>query len=100
MGFRAVLRTEQGEELRSLPRYHDQLVLWPERGSYPMLGHIDPHGDTVFNNLQMQTLEAELRHLLETGPGNDQKREFVEQLISLCVEGVRRPHRYLWLIGD
>jgi hypothetical protein len=63
MGFRAVLKNEQGEVLQSLPRYHGQLATWSQRAEYPMLGHVDPYGDTVFNHLQMKTLESELKGL-------------------------------------
>jgi len=100
MGIRVALKTERGAELKALPRYHGELVPFSERASFPLLAHIDPYGDTIFNGLQMESLSTELKRLLDSGSDPDEKRDFIVSLIDMCAEGVRRPHRYLWFIGD
>lgn len=100
MGLKVVLKTETGTELKSLPRYFGELITFSERIDFPLLGHIDPYGDTIFNRLQMESISLELKQLLDAGPDSDEKRSFIESLIAICAEGLRRPHRYLWFSGD
>jgi hypothetical protein len=63
-----------------------------------LLSQIDPYGDTIFNKGQMLLLSQEIDNDQE--PRGDDEREFLFQVQALCHEGQRKPHRYLWFLGD
>lgn len=66
-----------------------------------MLGHIDRYGNTIFNGGQMQTLLAELNELERASPELIEREvDVVTEIRELCKIGIRRPHSYLWFIGD
>lgn len=66
-----------------------------------MLGHIDSHGDTIFNAGQMQALLAELDAVEATFPDvAERERALISQIRELCNIGARRPHSFLWFVGD
>jgi hypothetical protein len=66
-----------------------------------MLGHVDPYGDTIFNGGQMQGLLSELETIEGAFPDiAERERDVIEQIRALCRVGIRRPHSYLWFIGD
>ncbi|MGW0810742.1 hypothetical protein [Nonomuraea sp. NPDC002799] len=66
----------------------------------PMLRHVDPYGDTMFNRAQMRTLLAEIDALLAVDAGlTTDQRHYLSFLRRLCVLGDDGPHRYLWVWG-
>ncbi|MGW2148140.1 hypothetical protein ACWCOT_27850 [Nonomuraea bangladeshensis] len=69
------------------------------KAGQPMLGHVDPYGDTMFNRAQMRTLLDEIDALLAADAllTADQRR-YLSFLRKLCVLG-DAPHRYLWVWG-
>lgn len=96
-----VLRAEDRTDLRAVDSPYHLLVGWSQRADFPMLGHVDPHGDTIFNGGQMQALVAEL-DVIETTFPDIAGREVgvITQIKELCKIGTRRPHSFLWFIGD
>ena len=66
---------------------------------FPMLGHVDPYGTTVFNSLQAQTLLVELE-ALRARNADDESRRAIDSLTYLCHLTTGRPHRFLWFVGD
>ncbi|MEV0975055.1 hypothetical protein [Microtetraspora glauca] len=64
---------------------------------YPMLGHICPYDDTMFNSWQVHTLIKELHHIPDSHPLDPTIRE---DLRALCDAVLAKPHRQLWFIGD
>jgi hypothetical protein len=77
------------------------LVSWDDRQEFPMLGHVDPFGDTIFNGGQMQWLLTELDAIEARSEELDASAsDSVAHLRLLCYIGVRRPHSYLWFLGD
>lgn len=78
--------------------WYEPLVGLQDRQSFPMLAHIDPYGDTIFNRAQMSTL---LEELATIRPELDGVALSTARAISVLVEAhARRPHRYLWFVGD
>lgn len=64
---------------------------------FPMLGLVDPHGNTVFNRPQMTVVLPELRRLREHFPNPPAVLGEVEKLAEECANGV---HTYLVFVGD
>jgi len=98
--IRVDLRSSRGEVLESLaadPEF-DPVLLGIDRVAYPILGHIDPYGDTVLNRMQVRSLLEELDRL-----GPDDKMipaQFRASIAVLCEKCLARPHRFLWFIGE
>jgi hypothetical protein len=67
---------------------------------FPMMGTLDPYGDTSFNYLQCELLEGEIQkaraHLEEKGVSGD----FIVELIRLCRVSRVKPQRRFVFIGD
>jgi hypothetical protein len=99
MGISIVLRNERGDDIHRLAApYVHPAASWVA-SAYPLLSGIDPDGNTIFNARQMQQMLPEVEGLLGIDLGNEE-RESVAGVASLCLEGQRPPHRYLWFIGD
>ena len=65
---------------------------------FPMLAHVDPYGDTIFNRAQMSELAGELTTIQADLDG-----EALSTARALCILIAAHgsaPHRYLWFIGD
>ncbi len=63
--IRIDLRSAQGEILDSIradPDF-DPVLAGVDRKNFPILGHIDPYGDTVLNGMQAETLLTEIARL-------------------------------------
>ncbi|MFD2416457.1 hypothetical protein [Amycolatopsis pigmentata] len=60
--IRVEVRTARGDVLESTSADPDfdpvQLVV--DRDAYPILGHLDPYGDTFLNRMQAKPLKAEI----------------------------------------
>jgi hypothetical protein len=102
MGIDISLETETGEILEQvfdpknileqvLPSYDDM--------SFYCLRFIDPYGDTVFNQLQMVLLLAELRRIREKVQ-NQEESAFLDQIETLANRCKAGPHLYLKFYGD
>jgi hypothetical protein len=102
VGLNIELQDELGSRLDGVDDPKELLSgLLPSVGddAYPMLGSIDPYGDTVFNNLQMRRFLAEWAMLLRNA------RAAEEQLLVSTIESLARRcrdevHVYLKFIGD
>ena len=123
------MRNERGTHPLSEHQTYVALVDYRQRDRFPMLGHIDPFGTTIFNRLQVDALSLELQTIknlverigveaavveLGTTPehlGADESNygrwnpvmdllPLVEILLDVCVRVRERPHRLLWFVGD
>jgi hypothetical protein len=98
--IRVELRSSHGEVLDSVdvdPEF-DPVLLGIDRAAYPILGHLDPYGDTILNRMQVRTLLEELDRL---GPDNRvMPAQFRASMVELCEKCLARPHRFLWFIGE
>jgi hypothetical protein len=92
------VRRENGEILAkdAVDRRFNPLLFGIDYESFPMLGSIDPDGDTVFNGLQVKRLMIELETRYSA---RCCLTEFLQQLNALCVLTLSGSHRFLWFIG-
>jgi hypothetical protein len=98
--IRVDLRSSAGEILGSVtadPDF-DPVLAEIDRSSHPILGHLDPYGDTVLNRMQVASLIAEISRV--RGEGILIREPFARELVELCEECLRRPHRFIWFIGE
>lgn len=56
MAITISLRSEDGVRIEGEEHTYSPIVEWVDRARFPMLGHIDSYGNTIFNGGQMQTL--------------------------------------------
>ncbi|MEZ0224407.1 MAG: hypothetical protein ACAH83_07640 [Alphaproteobacteria bacterium] len=103
MGINLNLETERGEVLQSLldPEGTMARLLSPycNINVYPMLGSIDPYGDTVFNRIQMGLFLGEWSKVLAKNLSPEERvvADQIEKLAQRCRDEV---HLYLKFIGD
>jgi hypothetical protein len=95
-----VLKDEAGKVLARMLRPYVPLVSGGDLLEYPMLSHIDPYGNTIYNRGQMRTLRTELGRFTDSVELSGESSEMVQQLLAICAKGLERPHRYLWFVGD
>jgi hypothetical protein len=67
-----------------------------DQSVFPMLGHLLPYADTVFNSRQAATLPEEVPRL----PPGVVTDEFARELIELGRKVLDGQHLYLWFLGD
>lgn len=67
---------------------------------FPMMGTLDPYGDTSFNYLQCELLEGELQAAGKTLEGLGVSGDSVSELIRLCRLSRAKPQRRFVFIGD
>jgi hypothetical protein len=77
------------ELTRALPPFGDP--------DFPMLGLVDPYGDTIFNGLQMRSVIPEIQRLKKLTPNPPAVLDELEDLADLCANGI---HLYLVFVGD
>jgi hypothetical protein len=98
--IRIDVRSSKGDLVASVvsdPGF-DPVLSGVDRKRYPILGHLDPYGDTVLNRLQVQSLLeeiSEVRSNPEIVPAG-----FADELVALCRECLLRPHRFLRFVGE
>jgi hypothetical protein len=92
------VRSARGDVLQSVSAEgFDPVRKGISRTEYPILGHIDPYGDTVFNRMQVRTLMEEIARLECADIISGQLRD---SIIELCERCLARPHQFLWFIGE
>lgn len=64
-----------------------------------MLSGVDPYGTTIFNAGQMRAIIVEIENLLTADASSDAMGGLVD-IMALCREGQRPPHRFLFFLGD
>jgi hypothetical protein len=99
MALRMQVRNEDGGVLAPLVSLGDinPLLQNIDRGRFPILGHIDPYGETILNSLQVRSLIDELKiWSVGTSVGEGD----VARLLEYCNFSLADTHRYLWIFGD
>ncbi|MGW5609378.1 hypothetical protein ACWEWI_25390 [Streptomyces sp. NPDC003753] len=66
-----------------------------ERSEFPLLGHVCPFTDTMFNGWQIRSLLDELARV----PA-DWDHGWVAEVRRLGELALDSPHHYLWFVGD
>ncbi|MEV6702274.1 hypothetical protein AB0M68_34895 [Streptomyces sp. NPDC051453] len=67
-----------------------------DQSEFPMLGHLPPCADTVFNSRRVVTLLAEVSRL----PPGVVTDVFSREFLDLCQTVLDGQHRHLWFLGD
>jgi hypothetical protein len=98
--IRVDVRSGKGDVVASVAAdsEFDPVLSGVDRKTYPILGHLDPYGDTVLNRLQVETLLEELSEV-RSNP-EIVSAEFADTLVMLCHECLQRPHRFLRFVGE
>jgi hypothetical protein len=97
MPISVVLRKEDGTEV-DRSKMSIQAASVPGLAQrIPMLRWLDVYGDTVYNGVQREVLSEELSAAIVE---SDDDHAVLQELLRLCEVGRKRPHRYLWFIGD
>jgi len=102
MGFTVKVVEESGPVLDEVvvDRNFNPVLKGIDRKRFPVMGTLDPYGDTSLNYLQCGLLLDELRDgkdLLEEAGVKDVT---VSELVRLCGVTRAKPHRHLLFIGD
>ncbi|MGW1709623.1 hypothetical protein ACWCP8_30040 [Streptomyces sp. NPDC002206] len=67
-----------------------------DQSVFPMLGHLLPYADTVFNSRQVSTLLEEIPQL----PPGVVTDELAREILELGRTVLDGQHLYLWFLGD
>jgi len=98
MSWTVILENEKGEIITKLNRDFSNTHICDntKNQSFQLLKYLDPYGDTVFNNMQMDDLIADLILLTQLG-WNDKLTKDILELAQQCKN---HPHLYLKFYGD
>jgi len=103
MGLEIQLQDEWGRQIESIADPKNLLAgLLPsgqKRDAYPMLGGIDPYGDTVFNSLQIPCFLSEWANAV-SDIRTEEDRALVSEIERLARRCADEVHTYLKFIGD
>jgi hypothetical protein len=67
--------------------------------SFPMLGFIDPYGNTLFNSAQMQLFIPEWDRLMRNVTDQEDLR-FLQKVREMAESCKAKPHTFLRFVGD
>jgi hypothetical protein len=102
MGLGIELQDEWGGIISSTADPKNLLAnLLPPLGdeSHPMLGFIDPYGNTTFNNLQINLFLLEWTEVSSRAQ-SPEERELVSEIEAMAHRVRDEVHHYLKFIGD
>jgi hypothetical protein len=102
MGIDAVLRTENREELASVPDTQMILSRAAESGRFSetqLLKYLVPWGDAIFNQAQTRDLLDDIR-LVRAGNVEPSLSRHLLEIEALVERLAGETHSYLWFIGD
>jgi hypothetical protein len=97
--IQTVLEDEQGIQIGTPVDFPSRLLPRPDDIRFHCMRFVDPYGDTVFNQLQLEQLIEDLQ-LLEISTSNDSDQTAIRELLRLVQQCSDRPHIYLRFIGD
>jgi hypothetical protein len=102
MGLSVVLETESGEEVERVDdpgNVLHRLLPGADDRSFSLLRFIDWYGDTVFNQLQMESFRSEWERLDKNGESLEEKA-LLDRVDELARRSQQEPHLYLKFYGD
>jgi len=67
-----------------------------DRDEFKLIKYIDPHGDTVFNGLQMKDLIADFETVSKLEPDN----KLIDEVIRLAKQCSEQSRMYITFYGD
>jgi hypothetical protein len=102
MGLESVLQTESGAKVDSVAdpkNYLGKLLPQIDDESHPLLGGIDPYGDTVFNGIQIRRFLLEWE-AVSSNAVTTEERELVSKIEQLALRCRDEVHLYIRFVGD
>ena len=102
MGLEIVLQTESGAKVDSVAdpkNYLGKLLPQIDDESHPLLGGIDPYGDTVFNGIQIRRFLLEWE-AVSSNAVTTEERELVSKIEQLALRCRDEVHLYIKFVGD
>jgi hypothetical protein len=66
---------------------------------YPLLGSVDPYGNTIFNGLQMERFIQEWDRVMVKAEDKDDKK-LLAKVRELAIRCEAEPHTFLRFVGD
>jgi len=102
MGLEIVLQTESGAKVDSVAdpkNYLGKLLPQIDDESHPLLGGIDPYGDTVFNGIQIRRFLLEWE-AVSSNAVTTEERELVSKIEELALRCRDEVHLYIRFVGD
>jgi hypothetical protein len=102
MGLEIVLQTESGAKVDSVAdpkNYLGKLLPQIDDESHPLLGGIDPYGDTVFNGIQIRRFLLEWE-AVSSNAVTTEERELVSKIEQLALRCRDEVHLYIRFVGD
>jgi hypothetical protein len=102
VGLEIVLQTEVGACVDSVAdpgNYLGKLLQEKDGDKYPMLGGIDPYGDTIFNGIQIRRFLSEWPQVAAKAGTLEERQLFskIEELSRRCRDGI---HLYIRFADD
>ncbi len=82
-----------------VPWQFDPVLSGVGKKDYPFLGHIDPHGVTVFSGFQIPAIIEEISSLSDDLVSELGGKEFLERFIQDCIE-CAKSRQLMWIVGD
>jgi len=89
---------EVAERIETSPDF-DPVLMGIKKSQYPMLGHIDPYGTTIYNGLQQQTLISEIESLPQELVTRLGGADYLAEIVSLS-RRLMSHRQFLWFVGD
>ena len=103
MGINLYWQNEKGEKLAQLLDGNflvSKFLPGVEARDFPCLRFVDPAGDTVFNQAQIQQLILELEGLARQRKFRSAVQEHLEAVLEFVRQAVGETHTYINFVGD
>ena len=71
------------------------IYLGNDLNRFKLLKYLDPYGDTIFNQLQMDDLIQDIQYLVKT-----EQNSLLNEVLLLAERCKSEPHTYLSFYGD
>jgi len=97
--IQVILQGERGVSIGSEVNFPSGLLPTETDPRFVSLRFVDPYGDTVFNRIQAEYLETDLR-LLSSESTTPEQRTLLQQILTLVSACRAEPHLYIKFIGD
>jgi hypothetical protein len=94
MGWTIILEDENNVEIESVNK--ELFIKKTNNNDFKLIKYLDPYGDTIFNNLQMKDIIADMEIIAKMEPNN----KLIDEIILLAKRCMNEPHLYLVFYGD
>ena len=92
MAWTVILENENKETIK---RIGSEIIITRPLHLFKLLRYLDPYGDTIFNNKQMEDLIGDLQILQQ-----DHYTPLLDEVIEICLTCKTSAHTYVAFYGD